>query len=1064
MAVATVDIQINSQGAVRSLNQVDVASRNTQSALQKLDGVVGSLAASFAAGFAINKVINDVKELDTNIRRLGTVGVDVAKINPALSALSDRLGGVANKAELAAASYQAASAGFSDTAGNIRILEAATKAATGGLADNQGVTEVLVKTLNAYGMSGTQAYQVTDSISKAVELGNQEWSDYVSQLGRVASVAALAGVSLDEVNAFIASATKNGATAEVAFTGLSGALNSILQPTKESQKAAAALGIQWNIVGLETKGLAGLLAELAKKQDRNKGAAIELVGSQEALRGVFAANAKGGKDFEMILNQLSNAAGKTDADFQTMKGSLENTFKALDTSFKNLSEALGKAFGPTLVITIQDITKGVNGFASAMSAIPQPVMNATGEIVKIIVQMILLQKAIQGIIALRAAYVVAMGSMATSTAAAGVAATTSSSAFALYTRNTKTLETAAAASTGRLTGLLGVLSRLAAIGVIAIAVNIAVNGVQSLVSAMTEINKLRGRKAAGGAAAMFAGSTKEEVIRQQAIARQVIKNERKTVQELTSIGNRAIQNANIGGILNAFGANLPTISSANERQMQANARIGSAQAVLGLDPTKFKGAVTSTTQDTTQASIPYDPDSGKDKKKKAKKERESELAQIQAANGLFASQEVIKARIAKAEYDQNQLEVMRLQMVGRGVELLAEAAAIQREKIPQDEKDAKMLGVRNGLIASENQYQREIAQNIKQQQEPLNAIILANKTKLEDDKAYQRLIAEGINPEIAKQYVEIDRAGKALQKSLEPAVGLAKAALAEAEARGLSADQVERLKKELEELQKLPGKKVEEAKGTVVPEAPKSFKESVTGERDKIKKELDELTKASNLVAFGAKAIGDSFANSFKGIISGSMGAKEALSSFFKGIADAFLDMAAQIIAKWITMTILNSVLSLFPGGGGGKGGGGLGKLPMDDISRYAVPLPGFADGGYVNGPTTAMIGEGGQPEYVIPASKMRESMSRYAAGARGSAVIGNGTSDGDLGGGAATMNGSTIDVRYTVERINSVDYVTASQFQQGMQKAAMEGAQRGQQATLRRLQNSSSTRRSVGI
>jgi hypothetical protein len=39
----------------------------------------------------------------------------------------------------------------------------------------------------------------------------------------------------------------------------------------------------------------------------------------------------------MILEQIGGAAGKTDADFQIMKGSLENTLKALDTSFKNLS-------------------------------------------------------------------------------------------------------------------------------------------------------------------------------------------------------------------------------------------------------------------------------------------------------------------------------------------------------------------------------------------------------------------------------------------------------------------------------------------------------------------------------------------------------------------------------------------------------------------------------------------------------------------------------------------------------------------------------------------------------
>jgi hypothetical protein len=220
-----------------------------------------------------------------------------------------------------------------------------------------------------------------------------------------------------------------------------------------------------------------------------------------------------------------------------------------------------------------------------------------------------------------------------------------------------------------------------------------------------------------------------------------------------------------------------------------------------------------------------------------------------------------------------------------------------------------------------------------------------------------------------------------------------------------------------------------------------------------------------------ANAIGTAFATSFRSIIDGSMTAKEALVSFFQSVADAFLDMAAQIIAKWITMTILNTILRLFPGGGGGglasKGGSG---FDMGAINNTGMGTfnPGnsfkFAEGGFVTGPTNALIGEGGQPEYVIPASKMRESMGRYAAGARGSAVIGSGNGTSDSGGGTATMTGSSIDVRYTVERINSVDYVTADQFQQGMQKAAMEGAQRGQQATLRRLQNSSSTRRSVGI
>ena len=91
----------------------------------------------------------------------------------------------------------------------------------------------------------------------------------------------------------------------------------------------------------------------------------------------------------------------------------------------------------------------------------------------------------------------------------------------------------------------------------------------------------------------------------------------------------------------------------------------------------------------------------------AKSVRESQLVEIQAANGLYRSQETIKARIAKAQLDENQAEVLRLQYVDRGVQLLAEAAKIQRDKIPQVKKEAQLRGINDKLIASQNQYQRE---------------------------------------------------------------------------------------------------------------------------------------------------------------------------------------------------------------------------------------------------------------------------------------------------------------------------------------------------------------------
>ena len=120
------------------------------------------------------------------------------------------------------------------------------------------------------------------------------------------------------------------------------------------------------------------------------------------------------------------------------------------------------------------------------------------------------------------------------------------------------------------------------------------------------------------------------------------------------------------------------------------------------------------------------------------------------------------------------------------------------------------------------------------------------------------------------------------------------------------------------------------------------------------------------------------------------------------------------------------------------------------------------AAGTYVSGPTHALIGEGGQPEYVIPASKMTEAMSRYARGARGAAVIpeGDGAStEGGMGGGSGVL-----DVRYSVERINNVDYVTAAEFERGMNQAAKRGAELGRQGVYSDLVNKRSVRSRVGV
>lgn len=226
--------------------------------------------------------------------------------------------------------------------------------------------------------------------------------------------------------------------------------------------------------------------------------------------------------------------------------------------------------------------------------------------------------------------------------------------------------------------------------------------------------------------------------------------------------------------------------------------------------------------------------------------------------------------------------------------------------------------------------------------------------------------------------------------------------------------------------------------------------------------ELQKILDKNPQIEEVSNAMAQSFVGGLQAMVAGTKTAEEAFADFLMSIADALASTAAQMIGTYIAMGIARAFAT----------GGSLGTPPGAEaqaagLNVYNTPTvpftTGFAEGGYVSGPTRALVGEGGEPEYVIPESKMRESMSRYSRGARGSAVIPETGTSGTSGeGGVATA--APIDVRYTVERINSVDYVTADQFQSGMQQAAAQGAKQGEQQTLKRLQMSGSTRKRIGL
>jgi len=145
---------------------------------------------------------------------------------------------------------------------------------------------------------------------------------------------------------------------------------------------------------------------------------------------------------------------------------------------------------------------------------------------------------------------------------------------------------------------------------------------------------------------------------------------------------------------------------------------------------------------------------------------------------------------------------------------------------------------------------------------------------------------------------------------------------------------------------------------------------STTGAIENIEKDLKKLQDPMFQLIEISGAIGNSFAESFKGIVKGTMTAQDALRNLFSRTADAFLDMAAQMIAKQIQMKILGIGLNFFMGGGlassRGATTGGTDRFGRDfDDPMFGLP-PNRAEGGPVKRGGSFIVGERG-PELFTP-------------------------------------------------------------------------------------------------
>lgn len=337
-----------------------------------VQGLTGALAV-LGAGAVLKSITGDVLQLgkefsaaEGSVKTLtGAAGFN--DVQASIKKVTEASGGLTNRIEATAASYQLLSAGVSGAENIEKVLESSVALTTAGFTDQTTAVDALTTVINAYGLEADKAALLTDQLVQTQNDGKLTINEYGAALGKVIPTAATLGVGFAEVNAAIAGITLQGQNAEVATSGLNSALNKLAAPTKEGNDILGKYGITVNAASIKADGLVGTLEKLKKiTSDQDK---IKLFGSE-----AFKALGPLLNNFEKFKELVGNQAEASGVAEKAVKN-LASAYSTLSTRNENLRKDVGIAVFEQLKPAIGAVLVPINKLLSAFLQLPGPIKN-----------------------------------------------------------------------------------------------------------------------------------------------------------------------------------------------------------------------------------------------------------------------------------------------------------------------------------------------------------------------------------------------------------------------------------------------------------------------------------------------------------------------------------------------------------------------------------------------------------------------------------------------------------------------------------------------------------------
>jgi TP901 family phage tail tape measure protein len=360
VAVANVDVRVNSGPAVGGLRQI-------QTAAQGATAAVASLVATLGAGFALQRIIRTASQFESSLSEIGkTAGsseVEIKKLAQSLKQLSAPSRTNLAPSVLAEGVKDLVAQGLKldDAVASIETLGKVAVATNSELTD---VTKTGFQLQSALKIRPTELKATFDALAFAGKAGAFELKDMAQFMPTIAAAASSLGIQGKDGAVALASmmqvVRKDAPGAAEASTRLTDALLKMTAPDAVKNFAKFGVNIEKVLKDAVAKGVNPMEAAVKELQRVTGGDAFKLsqiFGDKEAKLALMSLM-KYREEYEKLKAAAGGgaAAGTVQADFEASLKTFSGQLQSLTTSGELLALSLGNVLLPILGRLIEEIS------------------------------------------------------------------------------------------------------------------------------------------------------------------------------------------------------------------------------------------------------------------------------------------------------------------------------------------------------------------------------------------------------------------------------------------------------------------------------------------------------------------------------------------------------------------------------------------------------------------------------------------------------------------------------------------------------------------------------------